>query len=157
VKEQHRFAILPYSQVINWHTTTPSSASYKQRRAKKKSNPPIDTLFSIGWRFCYTHPQTSYGGDYESQEAGLQDGVLAMGWFGRWAAYAYDNHLNRTFWCTYQLQIRRRPFVISCPNICNYCSHNTNKATGGVVCGCRDDCTASDDDVVTGGWCTASS
>jgi hypothetical protein len=43
------------------------------------------------------------------------------------------------------------PFVISCPNICNYCSHNTNKATG-VGCGCRDDCTASDDDVVTAGW-----
>ena len=78
------------------------------------------------------------------------------GLVGRWAAYAYDNHLNRTFWCTYQLLIRRRPFVISCPNICNYCSHNTNKATG-VGCGCRDDCTASDDDVVTGGWCTTSS
>ena len=73
------------------------------------------------------------------------------GLVGRWAAYAYDNHLNRTFWCTYQLLIRRRPFVISCPNICNYCSHNTNKATG-VGCGCRDDCTASDDVVVTGGW-----
>ena len=79
MKEQHRFAILPYSQIINWHTTTPSTASYIQRRAKKKHYTPIDTLPSIGWHFCYTHPQTTYGGDYESQEADLQDGVLAIG------------------------------------------------------------------------------
>ena len=78
MKEHHRFAILPYSQIINWHTTTPSTANKTQRRAKKKSNPPIDTLASNGWHFCYTHPQATYGGDYESQEADLQDGVLAM-------------------------------------------------------------------------------
>ena len=59
-----------------------NSQQHTTRRAKKKSNPPIDTLASNGWHFCYTHPQATYGGDYESQEADIQDGVLAIGWFG---------------------------------------------------------------------------
>ena len=40
--------------------------------------------FSIDWHF-YTHPQTSYGGEYCCQRAGLQGYVMGMPWFGRWA------------------------------------------------------------------------
>ena len=56
--------LLPYSQLINRHTTTPSAASNEHTPSQKKLHPPSEALARIGWHFCYSHPQTSYGGDY---------------------------------------------------------------------------------------------